>query len=97
MRNKVVGVGAAYFAAGWWGGRVAEAELEVRDIPGFEVMGTELDGTKIGAGLALAGAYGIAGDDLYNEAAYAAGLGILAADRGRGKYDERMLEGAPTE
>ena len=60
----------------------------------IELGPVELDGTKLGiVGVAI-GAMGWAGDDLYNEAIYGSGLGVLAADQAINRYNEKLQETA---
>lgn len=92
MQSGAIGLGAGYFAARWFGKRRADVTRGDREIAGFKLGSVELDGTKLGAGVALVGAMGMLGDDQYDDVAYAAGLSVLSADQAINAYETRLQE-----
>lgn len=91
LQGKAAGAAAAYFSSGWWATRRAD-EKRTGKSAAFEIGKTKIDGTKTGAIVAAVGAMGWLGDELYDEAAYAAGIGIMASDRAITRYNERLTE-----
>ena len=92
LQGKVAGFGAGYFSAGWWATRRAD-EKTTGKTASFELgKSMKIDGTKTGLIVGAVGAMGWLGDPLYDEAAYGAGVGIMAADRAITRYEERLAE-----
>lgn len=91
VKGKAMGAGAAYIAADKWGKREADEDRGGKKAA-FEIAGYEIDGTKAGGIAAIAGAWGVLGDDVYDEALFGAGLGVMGAHRGITRYKLRMAE-----
>lgn len=92
VKGKVMGAGAAYLASDWWAVREANEDRPEAKKAAFELGSWEIDGTKAGGIAALAGAWGILGDDAYDEALFGAGLGVMSSHRAITRYRLRMAE-----
>lgn len=92
IKRGAIGIGIGYFAARQVGRRRAEVEMGDRETAGIKFGKTEVSATKIGAGVAIAGAMGLLGDDEYDDAAYAAGLSVMAADQALDAREQRLQE-----
>lgn len=92
MKAGAIGIGAGYISAGFVGKRRAEAQRGTRETAGFKLGTYDLDLTKVGGGMAIAGAMGLLGDDMYDDIAYASGVAVLAADQAIDAYEAKMAE-----
>jgi len=93
LQGKAGGFAGAYFSSGWWATRRAD-EKRTGKSAAFEVGKTKIDGIKTGGIVAAVGAMGWLGDELYDEVAYASGIGIMSAERAINRYNERLAEPA---
>lgn len=91
MRNKGAAGVAGYLSADWWAKREAVEDRGGKPAA-FKFGKTELDGTKVGAGVAIAGILGVAGDDLYNDVLFGAGFGIVTAKKAVETYKKKLAE-----
>lgn len=91
VKGKVLGAGAAYMSSDWWATREANEDRGEKKAA-FEIGSWEIDGTKAGGIAALAGAWGVLGDDAYDEALFGAGIGVMSSHRAISRYKLRMAE-----
>lgn len=92
LQGKAAGFGGAYFSAGWWATRRADEKLGKGKAAFMLGKTVEVDGMKTGLIVGAVGAMGWLGDPLYDEVAYASGIGIMSADRAITRYNERLAE-----
>lgn len=91
LKGGGLGLGGAFIGSGWWAERRAD-EDRGGDPAAFELGPVELDGMKIGIGVAAAGLMGLMKDDVYDTALFGTGIGLFAADRAITRYKERLAE-----
>lgn len=91
FKNRAIGGGAGYIAAGWWAERQATEDAG-GDAASFSIGGYEITGERLGMGVSALGAIGYFDDDMYNEVAFGAGLGVAASARGIASYKAKMAE-----
>jgi hypothetical protein len=91
LKSQGAGAVATYLSADWWGKREAVADQGGKSAS-FKLGNFEVDGTKAGFALAVAGIMGVTKDGLYDGALYGAGLGIVGAKRGIDAYKKRLAE-----
>lgn len=92
MKAGAFGIGSGYVASRWWAKRRADVTRGTKERAGWELGGFEIDGTRLGAGVAIVGAMGLLGDDLYDDIAYATGISVMAADQAIDAYETRLAE-----
>lgn len=91
MKAGGIGLGAGYLASGWYARRMANEDVGGSKAA-FEVAGMEIDGTKIGAGMAIAGLLGVTGDATGDTVLHDVGLSLIVTQHAVEEYKTRLTE-----